>query len=116
MMSKPPTQVPLQPTSAIFVGIDVLLSVRIIYPLSQSGHCNLCHSDRCQAALGVSASYDALIDLIDSIAIFLKRLQIYTEMTRLPSALSGILVKIMVEILSVFGLATKQIKQGRFSK
>ena len=27
-----------------------------------------------------------------------------------------ILVKIMAEILGVFGLATKEIKQGRFSK
>ena len=81
-----------------------------------SGHGYLCHSNRCQAALSVSASYDALIDLIDCIAIFLKRLHIYTEMTQLPDALSGILVKIMVEILSVFALATKQIKQGRFSK
>jgi hypothetical protein len=97
----------------MFVGIDVLLSVRII---PQSGHGYLCHSHRCQAALGVSASYDALINLIQCIAIFLERLHIYTEITLLPSALSGILVTIMVEILSVFGLATKQIKQGRFSK
>jgi hypothetical protein len=81
-----------------------------------SGHGYSCHSNRSQAALGVSASIDALIDLIDCIAIFLKRLHIYTEMTQLPSALSGILVKIMVEILSVLALATKQIKQGRFSK
>jgi hypothetical protein len=30
--------------------------------------------------------------------------------------MSGILVRIMVEVLSVLALATKQIKQGRFSK
>ena len=69
-----------------------------------------------QAALGVSASHDALIDLINCITNFLKRLHIYTEMTRLVSAMSDILVKIMVEVLSVLALATKQIKQGRFSK
>ena len=30
--------------------------------------------------------------------------------------MSDILVQIMVEVLSVFALATKQIKEGRFSK
>jgi hypothetical protein len=30
--------------------------------------------------------------------------------------MTDIIVKIMVELLSVFALATKQIKQGRFSK
>ena len=66
-------------------------------------------------ALGVSASYDALIDLFDCIANFLKRLNIYTEMTRLAHVMSDILVKIIVEILSVLALATKQINQGRLS-
>ena len=31
-------------------------------------------------------------------------------------ALTDIIVKIMIEILSVLALATKQIKEGRFSK
>jgi hypothetical protein len=30
--------------------------------------------------------------------------------------MSGIIIKIMAEVLSVLSLATKQIKQGRFSK
>ena len=30
--------------------------------------------------------------------------------------MTDIIVQIMVELLSVFALATKQIKQGRFSK
>ena len=30
--------------------------------------------------------------------------------------MTDIVAKIMVELLSVFALATKQIKQGRFSK
>jgi hypothetical protein len=115
---KLPAQVPFQPTKAIFVSIDVLLSVRtVLFLLSHSSPSYLCdNADPCQAALGVSASYDALIDLTDCIANFLRRLHIYTEMTRLPSAMSGILVKIMAEVLAVFALATKQIKQGRFSK
>jgi hypothetical protein len=45
---------------------------------------------------------------------FLKRLDVYIN---IPSTqmMSDIIVKIMVEMLSVLALATKQIKQGRFS-
>ena len=77
---------------------------------------SLCDTNQSQAALGVSASYDALIDLFNCISNFLKRLHIYTNMTGLTPALSDILVKIMVEVLSVLALATKQINQGRLSR
>ncbi|KAH8986311.1 hypothetical protein EDB92DRAFT_1818336 [Lactarius akahatsu] len=68
-----------------------------------------------QAACGVSSSYDALVDLFDCVGNFLKRLRVYTNLPLDPS-LTEICVKIMVELLSVLALATKQIKQGRFSK
>jgi hypothetical protein len=68
-----------------------------------------------QAADGVSSSYDALVDLFECVGNFLKRLRIYTDVPISPS-MTDIIVKIMVELLSVFSLATKQIKQGRFSK
>ena len=47
--------------------------------------------------------------------MFLRRLQIYTE---LPSTteMMDIIVQIMVEILSILGTATKEMKQGRMSK
>ncbi|KAH9021767.1 hypothetical protein EDB84DRAFT_1441386 [Lactarius hengduanensis] len=85
--------VPFQPAKAIFVGVDVLIT----------------------AADGVGSSYDALVDLFECIGNFLKRLRIYTDVP-LTSSMTDIIVKIMVELLSVFALATKQIKQGRFSK
>jgi len=69
-----------------------------------------------QAAIGVSASYDALADLFECISNFLRRFQIYTEKVSLSTAMSDIVVKIMVELLSVLALATKQINQGRFSE
>jgi hypothetical protein len=69
-----------------------------------------------QAAIGVSASYDALVDLFECIANFLRRLHIYTEKIPMSPAMSDMTLKIMVEILSVLALATKQINQGRFSK
>ncbi len=68
-----------------------------------------------QAADGVSSSYDALADLFECIGNFLNRLRIYTGIPLTPP-MTDIIVKIMVELLSVFALATKQIKQGRFSK
>ena len=68
-----------------------------------------------QAASGVNSSYDALVDLFDCIGNFLKRLRVYTNIPLSPS-MKEISVKIMVELLSVLALATKQIKQGRFSK
>jgi hypothetical protein len=105
--------VPFQPTKAIFVGVDVLLSVCIPLLVSVT---SLCDPHSCQAATGVSASYDALVDLFECVANFLKRLYIYTEKISLSATMSDIMVKIVAEVLSVLALATKQIKQGRFSK
>src|SRR5579863_2845694 len=68
-----------------------------------------------QAAIGVSSSYDALLDLFECLGSFLKRLEIYTNIPPTP-IITEIVVKILVELLSVLALATKQIKQGRFSK
>ncbi|KAF8267647.1 hypothetical protein EI94DRAFT_1786301 [Lactarius quietus] len=85
--------VPFRPAQAIFVGVDVLITT----------------------ADGVSSSYDALVELFECIANFLKRLRIYTDIP-LTTSMTDILVKIMVELLSVFALATKQIKQGRFTQ
>jgi hypothetical protein len=69
----------------------------------------------CQAASGVTSSYDALLDLFDCLGNFLKRLEVYTTIPLTPIMID-IIVKIMVELLSVLSLATKQVKQGRFSK
>jgi hypothetical protein len=46
---------------------------------------------------------------------FLKRLEIYT-MTPPTPIMTDVIIKIMVELLSVLALATKQVRQGRFSK
>jgi len=46
---------------------------------------------------------------------FLKRLEIYTTIP-LTRIMTEVIVKIMVELLSVLALALKQVKQGRFSK
>ena len=65
--------------------------------------------------MGTIDSYDSLIDLLDSIEHFLNRLDIYTKIP--PTvAMTEIVVKILVELLSILALATKQIKQGKPSE
>jgi hypothetical protein len=69
----------------------------------------------CQAASGVTSSYDALLELFECLGSFLKRLEIYVTIPP-TTVMTDIIVRIMVEVLSVLALATKQVKQGRFSK
>ncbi len=68
-----------------------------------------------QATKDVSASYDALIDLLESIENFLGRLDIYTKIP-LTAAMTDIIIKLLVEVLSTLALATKQAKQGQLSE
>lgn len=60
-------------------------------------------------------SYDALVELFESIEHFLKLLDIYTKIPS-TSALDEIVIKILVELLSTLSLATKELKQGRTSE
>ena len=60
-------------------------------------------------------SYDALVDLLESIEHFLNRLDIYTKIS--PTvAMTEVVIKILVELLSALALVTKQIKQGKTSE
>ena len=76
----------------------------------------LCDIESYQTAISVSASYDALGDLFECVANFLRRLHIYTEKDPSFAAMSDIMVKITIEVLNVVALVTEQIKNGRFSK
>jgi hypothetical protein len=68
-----------------------------------------------QAAKDVIDSYDALVDLFESIEHFLCRLDIYTQIPPSP-AMDEMVVKIMVELITTLALATKELKQGRTSE
>jgi len=84
---------PFPLANALFAGIDILLA----------------------AGSRVTSSYDALLELFECLGSFLKRLEIYTTIP--PNAImTEVIVKIMLELLSVLALASKQIKQGRFKK
>ena len=70
-----------------------------------------------QAYQGVKSSiqsYDALVDLLESIDQFLNRLDIYIKVPP-TNAMTQIIVKILVELLATLALVTKQIKQGKTS-
>ncbi|KAH8979985.1 hypothetical protein EDB86DRAFT_3248181, partial [Lactarius hatsudake] len=86
--------VPFQPAKLVFVGINVLFT----------------------AAKGVSASYDALLELFECIGSFLKRLKIYTMIDDLSPSMKDITGKIMIELLFILIQAKEQIKQGRLKK
>ena len=72
------------------------------------------HRSLSQAAKDVEASQDALADLFECIENFFKRLESYTAV-RPTDAMTDIIVKIMVEVLNIFAIATKEMKQGRAS-
>jgi hypothetical protein len=66
-----------------------------------------------KAAKSVRDDYDALTKLLEHFERYLCRIQVFTEV---PLALGEILVKIMVELLGVLALTTRQIKEGHFSE
>lgn len=72
-------------------------------------------SGQAASASGERTRYDVLIELFESFENFFKRLEIYTTIPPTP-LMTELVVKIMVELLSVLALATKKIKEGRVSK
>ena len=105
-------QVPIPPATAVFASIDTLLAVRLLNTLINQVPCDL---RPCQASSGVTLSNEPVLELFEYLGNFLKRLEIYTTVPP-TTVMTNIIVGIMVEVLSVLALATKQIKQGRFSK
>jgi len=68
----------------------------------------------CQAAKAVSDSRDVLATVFERIENFFRRLETDVEVP--PTAgMTDIIVKIMVEVLSILSIATREIKQSRAS-
>ncbi|KAN0121113.1 hypothetical protein V8E52_003701 [Russula decolorans] len=88
-LSASPTSATLSPChNAIHAGIAILLS----------------------AVKGINANHEALVDLLESIEHFVKRLDIYSKICPAP-AMPEIVVKILVEPLSVLAMAAKLTKK-----
>ncbi|KAH8984815.1 hypothetical protein EDB92DRAFT_1818883 [Lactarius akahatsu] len=64
-----------------------------------------------KVARDVAASKDALAELFERIGFFFKRLETYTEVTP-TAAMTDIITEIMVEVLTIFGIATKELRRG----
>ncbi|KAI0284057.1 hypothetical protein BC826DRAFT_1179478 [Russula brevipes] len=75
---------------AIFTGIGILLS----------------------AAQAARSNRDSLVDLFERIENFFRRLEAYTNVPPTPGMVD-IIVKILVKVLSILSIATKEIKQSR---
>ena len=67
-----------------------------------------------QTAKDVRASQDTLMDIFERIESFFRRLEMYTEVPQTVEMM-GTFIQIMVEVLSILGVATKEIRQGRMS-
>ena len=56
-----------------------------------------------------------LIDIFERIESFFKRLESYTAVPP-TAALTDVLVKVMIEVLSILAIATEEINLGRSSR
>jgi hypothetical protein len=98
------------PAATVFAGIHVLLVVRIFQYLCR-GYCNV---NVPQAARNIE-SQDTLVDIFERLEHFFRRLEIYIEIPPTPEMMDTI-VQVMVEMLSILGIATKEIKKRRMSE
>ncbi|KAI9429977.1 hypothetical protein H4582DRAFT_2021100 [Lactarius indigo] len=81
------------PAKVIFTGIGVLLI----------------------AAKGARASHGAVIALFERIESFFKRLGVYNQ-NSMSTEMAEVLVKIVIELLSILSTATKEVKRKRASE
>ena len=100
------------PANVIFAGAGVLLLVAIVLNLPRS---EISDTALIQTAKDVIASHDALIVIFEQIESFFRRLEEHAEVP-MTEAMKDIMVKIMVEVLDIFAIMTKEIKQGRASE
>ena len=67
-----------------------------------------------QAVKDIRKSHEMLIDIFERIESFFRRLEIYTQVPSTPEMLDTI-IQVMAEVLTILGIATEEIKQGRIS-
>ncbi|KAF8269894.1 hypothetical protein EI94DRAFT_882147 [Lactarius quietus] len=80
------------PAKPIFTGIGVLLA----------------------AAKDVSASHDVLLDIFRRMEDFFKRFKVYSQ-SIVSSELAEVLVQVVVKVLNILSIATKEMEQSRTS-
>jgi hypothetical protein len=99
------------PANIIFAGIGVLLLVGVF----DGSLLQFIDTRGSQAAKDASATHDKLIDLFNRIEHFIRRLEIYTGITP-TTAMVVMVIEIMVELLTILAITTKEVKRGRLSE
>jgi hypothetical protein len=74
-----------------------------------------CNKDISQAAKDVQGSQDTLVDVFERIEMFFRRLEVYTELP-LTTEMTDVITHIMAEVLSILGIATKEITRSRIGE
>jgi hypothetical protein len=64
----------------------------------------------------VNTSYEALVEIFECMEGFIRRLMVYNKIKQPDPMITQVVIRIMVELISVLALATKQMNQGRLSK
>ena len=100
------------PENAIHTGLAILLAVCVLLYVLRAYPCDI-HIRR--AVKGIESSDDALVDVLESAERFFRHLDMYTQIPHSP-ALDEMVVKIVIELLSILELATKRVTQGRLSE
>ena len=68
-----------------------------------------------QAAKDVRASQDTLLDIFERIDMSFRRLEMYTEVP-LTTEMTDMTIQIMAEVISILGIATKEIRHSPTSE
>ena len=68
-----------------------------------------------QAAKDVRASHETLLDIFERVEMFFRRLEMYTEVP-LTTEMMDVIIEIMAEVISVLGIATKEVRQSQTSE
>ena len=96
----------------IFAGAAVLLSVTSVLDMLYTGCPNI---ELPQTAKDVLENQDMLVYIFERIEGFFRRLETFTDLSTME-AMKDIIGKIMVEVLRIFAIVTKEMKQGRASE
>ena len=96
----------------IFIGFSVLLSVCTLLNTFVKIHRNTNDS---QTAKDVRADQETLSEIFERIEAFFGRLDKYTEVVP-DQGMVDTITAIMIEVLNILAIATKEIKQGRIGK
>ena len=91
----------------------VFFSQCALFLISSPGRCT--NTNISQAVKDVRGSQDTLVDVFERIESFIRRLEIYAEV-RPTTEMTETIILIMVEVISILGIATKEIKEGAMSE